>query len=248
MILKDRTCQTLFVLLTLCLGLRAVPAGAAEALPVPIYDTARPPLVEMRDGAVRGILPDMFAKILERAGLQARFVPTPVMRKRVLFEQGAFSLACCANPSWRNRPDERRVQLFSKKFAVNRDIYVFRKNGRFEIRYQWDLRDKSVGVRRGFDYRGSDYFGERVDLDSEDAILQAVLLGRVDVGIVNDHVFRASRYREKLIEGPTQDKVSLHIRVHRNRSDLLTRINAAIDQFLAEGGDEKILKEYSFSS
>lgn len=243
-----RTCQTLIVVLTFCIGLRVLPVQAAEVVRVPIYDTERPPLVEMHDGKVRGIFPDMFARILKRAGLQTRFVPTPVMRKRVLFEQGEFLLACCANPSWRTRPMERRVQLFSKKFTVNRDVYVFQKSGVFDIRYKWDLQDKAVGVIRGFDYRGSEYFGERVDLNSEDAVLRAVLLGRVDVGIVNDHVFHASQYREMLVEGATQDTVSLHIRVHRDRSDLLPRINTAIDQFLAEGEHEKILKDYYFGS
>jgi len=143
---------------------------------------------------------------------------------------------------------ERRVQLFSKKFTVNRDIYVFRKSGVYDIRHKWDLQDKAVGVIRGFDYRGSEYFGERVDLNSEDAVLRAVLLGRVDVGIVNDHVFNASQYQEMLVEGPTQDTVSLHIRVHRDKSDLLPRINTAIDRFLAEGEHERILKDYYLGS
>jgi len=220
-------------------------AVAAEtSLRVPVYATARPPLVEIQAGEVRGILPEMFKAILEHAGLSFVFDPVPVMRKRVLFEDGVYVLACCANPAWRNRPKERDVQLFSEAFTQNRDIFVFPKGKSFPVGGRADLGRAVVGVRRGFDYRGSRFFGTRLDLESEDAIFKALLAGRVDVGIVNEHTFHASPHHKNLDEGPEHDVVSLHIRVHKNRSDLLPRINGAIAAFMADGTHDLIVRKY----
>jgi len=217
---------------------------AQEQITVPIYDKDRAPLSMKVDDIPRGIYPDLFREILIRAGLAPTLVPIPPMRRRVGFETQLYHLSCCANPAWRKRPKEQEIQIFSKQFYWTKDIFVFPKDQPFKIDKLSKLNDKRVATIRGFDYRGSQHFGERIDFTDEETLIQALTLGRAEVGIVNEDIFNASVLKDKLVAGPIHDEASLHIRIHRARLDLVDPINQAIDQMILSGKRDEIVQTY----
>lgn len=227
------------------LGLFFVPsAQAAEEITVPIYDQERAPLSMQIDGVPRGIYTDLFREILIMADLQPTLVPIPPMRRRVGFETQLYEISCCANPAWRQRPREQEIQLFSQQFYWTKDVFVFPKGKSFTLNNLSLLADKRVGVVRGFDYRGSEHFGERINYNNEVTLIRALALGRADVGIVNEDILSASPQLAHVDVGPIHDEASLHIRIHRSREDLVGPINNAIEKIIQNGKRDQIVKDY----
>ncbi|MAY41510.1 MULTISPECIES: transporter substrate-binding domain-containing protein [unclassified Neptuniibacter] len=97
---------------------------------------------------------------------------------------------------------------------------------------------------RGFDYRGSEHFGERINYNNEVTLIRALALGRADVGIVNEDILSASPQRSHVDMGPIHDEASLHIRIHRSREDLVDPINNAIERIILNGKRDQIVKGY----
>ncbi|WP_286240570.1 substrate-binding periplasmic protein [Neptuniibacter halophilus] len=219
-------------------------ALAGETIQVPTYDQHRPPTAMLIDGEPHGIYPDLLRAILKRAGLQPKLIPVPPLRRRMGFEQNHFSISCCANPAWRQRPQEQEVQIFSQPFYWTRDIFVFPLNQTFPIERLSHLSDKRVATVRGFDYRGEEYFGERIDYHNERALMQALSLSRADVGIINQDIFLAAEENLLLTPGPVHDQASLHIRIHRDRIDLVEPINRAISELIRSGERDRIVNRY----
>lgn len=219
-------------------------SSVAEQIQVPIYDQPRPPLALFIEEQPRGIYPDLFREILIQARLEPILVPIPPMRRRIAFETNQYSLSCCANPAWRKRPAEQEVQIFSKPFYWTKDIFVFPKGRAFSIDKLSDLSDKRVATIRGYDYRGELYFGERHNYHNEQALLRSVSLKRVEVGIVNEDIFSASKELSHLEKGPVHDQASLHIRIHRKRIDLVEPINKAIEEIIRSGKRDQIVQRY----
>ncbi len=218
----------------------------AEELVIPVYDRHQPPLVLLDDGAISGIYVDLFREILTRAGIAPRFVSVPKRRARIMFEEGESVLSCCDNPVWRTRPKEQQVQMFSVAFYNTRDVFVFPVGKRFEIDNLSTLSDKRVAVIRGYGYRGSEWFGERVDIAIESELLEFIALGRADVAIVNDDVAKLWLFENgpKVELGSYHDIASLHVRVHRKREDLLPKINEAIGDIIRDGTRDRIVNRY----
>ncbi|MCP4596891.1 ABC transporter substrate-binding protein [Neptuniibacter sp.] len=217
---------------------------AAEQITVPTYDQQRTPLSMLQEGKARGIYPDLFQAILKEAGLAPSLVPIPPLRRRVGFENGEFELSCCANPAWRKRPLEQAVQIFSKPFYWSKDIFIFPSGAEFKIDKLSDLTDKRVATIRGFDYRGAQYFGERINFHNEKALMRALALKRADVGIINQEIFLSAPEKIQLSMGPVHDEASLHIRIHRKRLDLVEPINHAIEKIIQSGQRDKIIQRY----
>lgn len=220
--------------------------AVAEPLVVPFHDTTKAPLVINADGKLSGIYPDIFNEVMKRAGIDAKLVPTPKLRVRRYFETGQAVLSCCDNPAWRQRPLEQGVQLFSRPFYMTRDVFVFRAYNARPIEDLKDLADMTVAVVRGYGYQGEEWFGERTDFIDETAIMQAVAFGRTDVGIVNEDVALhwIAQNPGEIETGNLHDSASLHIRIHKDRADLLKPINRAIAEMIEDGTRDQIIGRY----
>ena len=218
----------------------------AEPVQIPTYEQPRPPLVIFENGRPTGIYNELFRAILNEAGIVHTLVPAPKLRARIMFEKGESFVACCANPSWRTRPQEQMVQIFSEPFHVTEDIFVFPHGRRFAIEELSKLSDKIVATVRGFGYRGENWFGERIALQNEEALLQFVAKGRADVGIVNAEVFKlwSVRNPQQVDKGEIHDFASLHLRLHRNRKELLGPINKAIKDLIKSGRRDQIIEKF----
>jgi hypothetical protein len=218
----------------------------AEKLVIPVYERHQPPLVVFHNKKFSGVYIDLFREILLRAGIEPVFQPTPKKRVRILFEEGVSVLSCCDNPAWRMRPKEQQVQMFSESFYTTRDVFIFPEGKLFKVDNLAQLSTKKVAVIRGYGYQGSEWFGERIDIGSESELMQFIAFGRADVGIINEDVAREwlSGRQARIEFGNYHDVATLHVRVHRNRMDLLLSINKAISEMIADGTRDAILKRY----
>lgn len=219
---------------------------AAEPMIIPVYDQQRPPLVIIENSKFSGIYIDLFSEILTGAGIEFTFIPIPKQRARIMFERGEAMLSCCDNPAWRTRDDELKVQLFSDAMHYTHDLYVFPRGKVFDTEDLNALRTRHIVLVRGYGYRASEYFGTRFDLESESKILEFLSLGRADVAIINEDVLHnwMLAHPDTVVAGKCHDNASLHIRVHRQRSDLLEPINQSIKRLIKSGKREDILKKY----
>lgn len=228
------------------LSLPAFSMADSKVLRLPVHDAHQPPLVILDENRRSGIYLDLYREILTRAGLKFEFFSVPKKRLRIMFEKGETFLTCCDNPAWRTRPLEQQVQLFSDPFYRTRDVFIFPPKQKFEVKNLSVLASKKVAVIRGYGYRGEEWFGERLDLGRESELLAFVALGRADLGIINEDLAKAWLLENtgKLSLGDYHDIATLHVRVHRERQDLLPRINSAIDSMVQDGTRKRILSSY----
>jgi len=184
----------------------------------------------------------LYQAILDDAGINYNMLVIPTNRKRRMFVAGEILIDCCTAKVWRTRPEEIASQLNSREFIKSAEHYVFHKNNDIEIHSVDQLKRHRIAIVRGFVYKQQDYFGEVLETTDLDEMLRVVAAGRAEVGIINPYDFRRRMKTSPLPLrlGSEHEASSLVIRVHKSRPELLQRINAVIDQYLAEG---RILKQ-----
>jgi ABC-type amino acid transport substrate-binding protein len=220
------------VSLAVCFGPAALPAHASDA----------PVRVGQSDSIAYS---RVFNAILTEAGIEADFLVAPHSRKRRMFIDGIIVVDCCASPVWRREPGEAEVQLFSDTFFHSPEHYVFRQGKVRPIDTPEVLKTIRVAKVRGFNYQDGAYFGETIEVrDMEDA-LDLLVAGRADVSMINEQDFRRRmRLKPRPLElGAERFVADLRVRVHKDRADLLPRINTAIAVLQQNGEIEKILDD-----
>lgn len=187
----------------------------------------------------------VFAAILTEAGIDAEFVAAPHGRKRRMFMDGVIVMDCCASPIWRRAAGEVDLQVFSDAFYQSPEHYVFREGQVLEINKPEDLRALRVAKVRGFNYQNEPYFGETISVRDMEDVLDLLVAGRADVGMINGQDFRRRmRLQPRPLElGQTYFTADLRVRIRNNHVDLLPRINAAIATLKANGKIEEILSD-----
>lgn len=182
--------------------------------------------------------------ILNEAGLNTMVVAVPQGRRRRLFVDGFILLDCCAVPAFRDRPEEQAVQLFSDSFYEVKEHYVFRRGEAVPITDPEQLRNYRFAGVRGFEYGFSNYLSTRIDGRSVDDVLTLIHKGRANIGTINDRDFA-----KLMAENPRDVELGeiiftsgLRIRLHKSRSDLLPRINAAIARLNADNRMKKMVE------
>lgn len=216
-----------------------------KVIDIPFYDSNRPPLIYVGEH-YSGIYAEIFKAVLTRAGLSFNFQPTPNSRRRLLFEEGEVIIDCCANPEWRQRPLEKKYQLFTLPIDESADHYIFNRAKQLDVNAYSDLKAHVVGVIRGFSYSGSELFGHTVEVKTEEQLLEMVNLKRVDLAIMNKHVaeYYIKKKQLNLAIGPLHEKKTLHIRLHKSNAELLPKLNKIIKELVDSGERERLIKKY----
>lgn len=166
--------------------------------------------------------------ILEQAGISASLSGEQFAKKRDLFVRGEILLDCCATPEWRERPEEKAVQIFSDPFFSSSEHLVTREDTSIDVLADADkLRFVMV---RGFTYPLEFRFGSTIEASDIEEALDLIASGSADVGIASERDFiRHTRLKPRPLQlGPVLWNVDLRVRVHKSRQELLPRINEAI--------------------
>ncbi|WP_417465751.1 substrate-binding periplasmic protein [Kordiimonas sp.] len=166
-----------------------------------------------------------------------------------MFLDGVIAIDCCASPIWRQAPGEEAVQLFSDAFHNSAEHYVFKKGHVLSIPTPEALRKLRVAKVRGFNYQYEDYFGSTVEVRDMEDVLDMLVAGRAQVGMINQQDFyRRMRLRPRPLElGEAHFVADLRVRVHKDYAALVPRINAAIARLQDSGVIAEILQEATMS-
>jgi len=185
----------------------------------------------------------IYELILKDAGIQYEILVVPMGRKRRMFVEGKILIDCCTVPEWRSRPEEIANQTHSVPFYNSAEQYVFHKDKPIQIVSRKDLKNYRLSIVRGYFYRNERYFGEVIGAENTEQMIRLVAHKRVEIGIINPFDFKRLQMEAPLplrLDG-VHEISPLSIRVHKNRPDLLERINGVIEQYLARGYVEEIL-------
>jgi len=189
-------------------------------------------------------LEQVWQAVITEAGIPFKRTTALQGRRRRMFIEGFVTLDCCFSPSWRNRPEEQVVQLFTDSIYVTEIHYVFKKGQSIPIPTPHSLKNLRMAIVRGFDYTFQDYFGETIAANSPADAMNLVDLGRAHVTEYSrvQFEFDMARQPRDLELGGVSNYISLLARVHTSRADLLPRLNAAIARMKKDGRIQKILQ------
>lgn len=179
----------------------------------------------------------IYEAILKEADIDYEMMVVPSARKRRMFVEGKIVIDCCAAVAWRQKPEEIAVQLHSKTFIQSAEHYFYHADSDITVSDHKDLKNFRLSIVRSYVYRGDRYFKNVVPANDIAQMMTLVSLKRAELGIINPYDFqrRMEKHPMPLRLGGQHEASSLTIRVHKSRAELLPRINAVIDRYLAEG-------------
>lgn len=174
---------------------------------------------------------DVFTQIMKKTGLTVTFVSQDYQSLRKSFLDKEIDIVCCASPNWRTKPQEIEVQLFSNAFFYVVENYAYRP-ARFPKKF--DPKDTTLifASVKGWSYSNILSINKQIIADSVIDALELVHSGKADFTIVNKQEFMGQQHKKKrnLILGERLKQSPLHIRVHKDRADLVPIINQAITE------------------
>jgi len=138
------------------------------------------------------------------------------------------------------------VQLFSEPLHFGREMFLFPYRKVFPIPDPQSLKSKSVVTIKGFNYKGEEYFGNRLDMRGPEQVVRMVAAGRGDVGLLQYEIayYHATQQKVKIVFGPVHYVSPMQIRLHKSKAAYLPKINKAIASLKAEGVVKRIFKKY----
>lgn len=236
----------IFVPLILLLLVSIFDAQAKEKWILPIPDHVRPPFSYQTDQGYQGIFVDLMQEVAQRIDVVIEEKTYPIVRRRELFVRGDLVITCCVNPVWRDKPEEKAVQLFSDPIYNSREMFLFPPQKAFPIPTPEALQNKTVVTIKGFNYLGEEHFGARLDVRDPEQIVHMVARGRGDVGLLQYEVakYHAAVQGVDIIIGPIHHAAPLHIRLHKSKAAHMVKINKAIAEMKANGIIKQIFEKY----
>lgn len=180
---------------------------------------------------------DAWHAILSEADLEPEMVDMAHEKRRQMFVQGDLILDCCSVKIWRERPEEKAVQLWSKPFFYTVDHLILQEGRQYDLGSPTKLQAYRVGVVHGFTYPSEESFGVRVERTTLAEVFDAIARGEADLTIANHQEFRRQQKlkHRPLVLGPEHQRLFLRARVHKSRPDLLVRIDEAIEKLQSSG-------------
>ena len=230
--------------ITIMLATSWLPGAPAAAQDSAQTDTTVPGKLAIIGSVHTTPIDAVWQAILKEANIP--FEVTEVMqgRRRRMFIDGLITLDCCFSPTWRNRPEEQVVQLFTDSFYTAEIRFVFKKGNVIPISSPEQIKYLRFAAVRGFAYTLEDFFGETIIGKSPSDTLRLVELGRAQVTEAAKVLFDSEMaHTPRALElGDLANYTNLHARVHISRADLLPRLNAAIARMKASGRIKQILQ------
>ncbi|MCP4107647.1 MAG: transporter substrate-binding domain-containing protein [Desulfobacteraceae bacterium] len=221
----------------------------AEPLRLGGYD--KPPYMT-EDG---GLCVDIFREAARRAGYDASYKLFPLKRMHQNFSVNRIDAEPCCTPAWRAKYKE--ISAYSDTYYHTENIVIVRKDsGIATTKNIRDFRGKTLGTILG--YFITDGFQEefeagnivRDDVHAQDQNIKKLFLKRVD-GIIIDRA--TGLYLIKLLGFDPADfrivyvfeiKSHLSIRIHKNREDVIPKLNKSLGEMKKDGTIDKIINKY----
>jgi polar amino acid transport system substrate-binding protein len=226
------------------LAVLLLPAAAqAMAGELVLVDESAPPyMYDTADGPA-GLCPAVLREAFRRAGESVMIQTAPWKRLLILLERGAAGGACL-----RETADRRAVLAFTRPLYTQHIALYVRRGRAFDYQGVASLRDRRLGVRRGWSY-GDDFDGaraagqfstEEVSGDAEnlarlaDGRLDAVLIARASA----DQAAATSGLAGRILPLETEAfaaPVGLAFAKTARREALIARLDRALETMRSDG-------------
>ena len=231
--------------------LARVPA-MAQTLKVGVTDW--PPYQYTEGNAYRGLFIDAIAELKKRTGIDFEYVTVPTNRMRFMFRDGSLDVESFVNPAWRD--DEKDLSVYTIPIMESDDVILMPRASAIAAKSVADFAGKRMGCTLGYFYpEGFSYAMDantisRIDAHSAEALMQMLLMGRIDAIILDQFVVQYAM--KKIGAEPDQFAISfnfvgkspLSMRLKKSRQALVPKLDAAIKAMIADGFMKKLIDSY----
>ncbi|NDV27873.1 ABC transporter substrate-binding protein [Desulfovibrio sp. JC010] len=224
---------------------------AADTLRVMLHTGSFPPYFFAEGDSRTGTIKDIFSVLARETGDSIEYVRVPFNRALLKFEAGQIDIEPMTNPAWRR--NSKVPGIYSIPYTVSRETVLFNSSSYFPFHGPEDFWGKTVGVVRGYRYPEFDsYFadGRIIDhrLENEGKIIQLLLAGRLDQGLINldfaNYRIKKDKLGSQLKAGGPFSVLDIMIRFHPSKKNVLPRFNKAIEKLLNDGTIKRIYDQY----
>ncbi|SDJ06587.1 ABC-type amino acid transport substrate-binding protein [Pseudomonas flavescens] len=237
-----------------CLLLASLGCSASWAHPLLGGSTQwHPYSFQDADGQPSGIAVDIVRLAMAKSGQPVDFVFYPANRLNLLLDEGRLDLNYADSPLWNTADADQRF-VYSQPYLQVREYLYFLDDHPARGLPLDQMRGLRIGIVRGYTYQSLDAaLGsgrlEKVETSRESALLDLLLLHRVDAIAVGDDVFAdvlADRSLEqgRFTRGAQLSDAPLVIKLQRRHADQLPKWNAALQTLIRSGEVERIRHRY----
>lgn len=204
-------------------------------------------------GQARGIAVDIIRKVMEQNGQQMDFVFYPANRLNLLLDEGRLDLNYADSPLWNSANAGERF-VYSQPYLHVREYLYFLSDHPARQLPLGKLQGLRIGIVRGYTYQSLDAALQddrlmKVETSREPALLDLLILGRVDAIAMVDDVFTdllTARHLEhgRFTRGAKLSDAPLVMKLQRQHADQLPGLNAALQTLIRSGEVERIRRSY----
>lgn len=191
-----------------------------------------------------GIIQESILAILEQAGLDAKPIALPPKRTLLALEQGILDFHVMSLDWFPNQDFDSERFVMSEPF-ITIDEYLIALANTPPLATDFSIEGLRIGTISGYFYHNQAHF-ERVDFPSEEALLKALLLKRVNYAIVGDlpGLYWARKLAIPITMLKRNSSGQLRLRLRKQKAHLLPQINQAIQTLNAQGKFGEIEEKY----
>ena len=222
-------------------------ADAEKVLKVGMEGTYAPYTYHADDGTLTGFEVDVANAIGEKMGYKVEFVETEWDSMFAALDAGNFDVVM----NQVTMTDERKEKYdFSTPYIYTKPILIVAADND-EIKSFEDVAGKKAaeGLTSNFNQIAQDYGAEIVGQDKFALAMECVLSGEADCAI-NDELTYAYWKTQKgddtstKVAAESDDVTSSAVVINKGREDLLSQIDSAIDELIADGTIAEISDKY----
>ncbi|MEQ3442589.1 transporter substrate-binding domain-containing protein [Pseudoalteromonas sp. BZP1] len=212
-------------------------AGSGNYYPYYIDDKSNP-----------GILPEIIKQVMQLADIQVQHIELPAKRTIKYLHQGHIDFDVIS-PEWLSQAEKQNPQFSYSDTLFTVDEYLVSLTNSVARWQQLDsIRNQPVGTVLGYYYYDDNRF-KRVDFHSEQQLIQALKMQRVEVVIIDKlpALYWAKLFDADISFGALHSLGNLKIRLRSEHQSLLPKINAAIKKLKSSGSLDTIINKYTKS-
>jgi polar amino acid transport system substrate-binding protein len=212
------------------------------------------PFFMVSNNQFSGIGVDILTEVAHRTGDELSLQHLPNVRALSMFDNKEIDMIVIDSPLWNDQEKLKNVVFSDEIMSVQEYIY-FLKDEYIEVDTPEDLRGKVVNIFHGYSYPTfQKAFNEGIvkkdEVGSELSLIRILVAKRCTAIFMDSIAFEhnASRlgYEKSLFKrGMQLSDTELRIKIRREKSSLLPRINKAIAEMKKDGSIDRIIKKYT---
>lgn len=225
------------------LGVMA-PAIGQNVIRVGMPMPGQPPFLwQTEQGIVTGIYADTLREVIKGLPLKLEFIPLSQARLARLFVAGDVDIEIGVPSGIKESSLLAGVSLFTRPFGIANEVIIYNSGLSFPAFILKDLKGKTVATVRG---AVAPNYVVRENFTSALQIAKRVNRGWSQVGLMREAPalhYKASNSLNYRISLPYESNL-ISFRLHKNRSELLRKMDLNIEKLELSGGLEDIICKY----